>query len=125
MSFQGDGIYCRRPIQLLPLRAKEGAHYNRDQWETLLSIADTIIPSIKISRSVSTSSHYSVSPERAAKFDDDIKYIVSDYPDSHILKDYFEENASAVSLDLLKRVVGEYLHEDTRNRIGFLMKLLR
>lgn len=54
-----------------------------------------------------------------------MRRIRSDYPSASTIQEYFAENASLVSIDLLRRLINDYLSEDTKNKIGTLLTILR
>ena len=111
-------------LQLQPHKTETGI-LNREQWETLLAVADTFIPSIKVSSSKSTSLQLSISREQAIELDNGIRKVVPGYSGYEDNKDYLEESASSVSVDLLSRVIRDYLHQSTVKEIGVFLMLLK
>jgi len=99
--------------------------YSAEQWDTLVAIADTIIPSINISDSRGSLSQLTLSTKSALALEQAVRRIRPDYPSTAIVQEYFAEKASSVSLNLLKRVLYEYLPLDAKNKIGALLGILR
>jgi hypothetical protein len=121
---KAEAAFARLVVPLPPPEEKPDP-YTKDQWATLMAFADTVIPSIKVSEQPSDKNTLYITTRQYADLENDVRSVVTQgYPEDDVVKAFFAEPASAVALPLFKRVVGDLLHQDTRNKIGLLLTLL-
>jgi hypothetical protein len=97
------------------------------QWNTLMSIMDTVIPSIqRESSGLSQMKVLTIKDEEYNKAVAHIKEKVVEAPSEEALQAYFEESASAnqAFVDLLKRILMHYVKDDQRKALAFVLSAL-
>lgn len=119
--------------QLAPLAAPlppppEGEFFTPEQWQTLLSIVDTVIPTIRKEKRISNKTNEVAIADKSfnATLDHLQKTVVS-APNVDDLEDYLAEKASdnAAFIDLLKRTLILYAPEDARKGLAILLSALK
>ena len=95
------------------------------QWKTLLSLADTVIPSIRSSGDANSTK---VVPE--SQFSATVSTLASNIrdPDSvQIATRYLEESASSnpAFRDAIQRLFGSFVHQEGRNGLSFILNALK
>jgi hypothetical protein len=115
------------PLQEPP----EGEAFTSDQWLILMSIMDTVIPSIRRESVVSGGlSNLTISDE---KYNATVVQLreaavaVPDAPDAESLEKYLNEKPSdnADFQDLLKRSLVHFAREDARKGLAFILSTLK
>ncbi len=102
-----------------------------DQWQILLSIMDTVIPSIRReSRGVDALSSLSIPDEKYNAVVGELKKTAatgSDAPDETSFEEYLDEKPSenANFQDLLRRSLAYYAREDARKGLAFILSTLK
>lgn len=105
-----------------------GEVFTGDQWLILMSIMDTIIPSIRReSNKTDGVSQLTISDEKYNTTVAHLKKTITDAPDSESLDMYFDEKPSDIPdfQDLLKRSLVHFAREDARKGITFILSILR
>jgi hypothetical protein len=105
-----------------------GEAFTPEQWTTLISIMDTVIPSIRreaLSRN--NISQYTISDVEYNKTMDHLKKTVAGAPDSEALDMYLEEKPSDNPQfhELLKRTLVAYSRKDVRQNLAFILSALK
>ncbi|KAJ5902678.1 hypothetical protein N7495_003206 [Penicillium taxi] len=109
------------PIPPLP----DASFFSDAQWETLFSLTDTIIPSIRTSAKWSNNDKI-ISP---SKWDSAISRLTSLMPGpnaAETAKQYLQENVSfnPVFRAHVQRILGDNVHEEGRKGLGFILNAL-
>jgi hypothetical protein len=119
--------------QLAPLAnplpdAPAGEPFTSEQWTTLMSIMDTVIPSIRRKAASSDMlSHQSVSDVQYNAIVSDLKATLAYPPDSKSLDAFLDEKPSdnAEFQGLMKRSLLLYAREDARKGLAFILSALK
>lgn len=95
------------------------------QWKTLLSLADTMIPSVRSSGNANTTK---VVP--APQFDSAVSKLASDIPGPDSAQKatrYLEENASSnpAFRDNIQRLFGTFVHQEGRKGLSLVLNALK
>jgi hypothetical protein len=110
--------------------AAAGEPFTTDQWQILMSIMDTIIPSIRRESLASNRlSHFIIPDEKYNATVLRLKKATAagpDAPDEEILKNYLDEKPSDSHdfQDLLKRCFVHFVREDARKGLAFILSTL-
>ena len=90
-----------------------------------MAIADTVIPSIQVSSTLSNSSLRIAASEYASAVDTISKRLPAQ-TDSNLTKSFLQENPSSVPgfRELLHRILGDYVREDARKGIRVILSAL-
>jgi hypothetical protein len=96
------------------------------QWTTLMSIMDTIIPSISKDSSTDETAHKSFSAEEFNTAVDSLKVILQKEHDTKIYEEYLNRKASDESKfqNTLKHAFGKLLPESARKGMAFILSTL-
>ncbi|KAE8410218.1 hypothetical protein BDV36DRAFT_278520 [Aspergillus pseudocaelatus] len=110
------------PIPPVPTREI----FSELQWATLMSIADTVIPSI---RGPNAAKSFTAKVIPQAQFDASLSSLTANISGSDataLATRYLEENASSNPhfRPGLQRLISEYVHEEGRNGLGFILNTL-
>lgn len=97
------------------------------QWKTLLSLADTVIPSIR-SSALPKSPYIKVVPESTIK--DAVSTLASHIHDpdaTQIAEQYLDENASSNPqfVEGLRRLFANYVHDEGKSGINLILNALK
>jgi len=108
----------------------EGEAFTSDQWLILMSIMDTVIPSIRRESAVSGGlPNLTISDEKYNATVMQLKKAVAgpDAPDAESLEKYLNEKPSdnADFQDLLKRSLVHFAREDARKGLAFILTTLK
>src|ERR1700730_58107 len=101
-----------------------GEVFTSNQWQILMSIMDTIIPSIRRESSKSDGiTQLTISDETYNAAVAHLKKTVKDAPDSESLGKYLDEKPSDNPdfQDLLKRSLVHFAREDARKGLAFIL----
>lgn len=95
------------------------------QWETLMAIADTVIPSIEVT-STSSSNQNSIQTHEYAAVNEKLNKASAVNSDSGLSRKYLEENPSSLPgfKQSLKRTLGEYIRPDALKGIRVILSTL-
>jgi hypothetical protein len=123
----------QQPNILAPLAAPlpdppAGEAFTSDQWLILMSLMDTVIPSIRRESTVKDDVKQLALPDVQYNANvDRIRATLKTAPDSEILDEYFDEKASdnPEFADLLKRSLIHYAPEDARKGLAFILSALK
>jgi len=101
----------------------EESPFTEANWNTLLAIMDTVIPSISREKKTSNSNQRPISE---TEYQATVDQLVVDPPNEKDLNDYFNERASDIPAfhELLKRMLAHYTPEDSRKGLGFILSSL-
>ncbi|GIC91405.1 uncharacterized protein Aud_007848 [Aspergillus udagawae] len=124
MAEQAVTTYVPLDVPLPPI--PEGQVFSDLQWKTLLSLADTVIPSIR-STSLAKSLSTKVVPE--STFKDAVSSLASRIHDpdaTKIAEQYLEENVSTNPqfVEGLRRLFADYIHEEGKSGINLILNAL-
>jgi hypothetical protein len=108
-----------------------GEAFTSDQWQILISIMDTIIPSIRCESLASDALSHLIIPDE--QYDATVvrlkKATVAspDSPDGKSLENYLDEKPSDNTdfQDLLKRSLVHFAKEDARKGLAFILSILK
>ena len=102
----------------------EESPFTEANWNTLLAIMDTVIPSISREKKTSNSNQRPISE---TEYQATVDQLVVDPPNEKDLNDYFNERASDIPAfhELLKRMLAHYTPEDSRKGLGFILSSLK
>jgi hypothetical protein len=109
-----------------PLSPPPGGEFLTDsQWNTLMAIADTVIPSIGVSSHPSPHGLAIDSTEYATAVET-LKALIPEIGDRNLAQRYLEERPSALPgfKEFLHRVLGQYTREDARKGLRMLLSAL-
>ncbi|GMG11528.1 unnamed protein product [Aspergillus oryzae] len=117
--------YTPLEVPIPPVPTKE--IFSELQWATLMSIADTVIPSI---RGPNAPKSFTTKVIPQAQFDASLSSLTASIPGSDatsLATQYLEENASSNPRFRpgLQRLISEYVHEEGRNGLGFILNTLK
>jgi hypothetical protein len=123
----------QQTAQLAPLAnplpdAPAGEPFTSEQWTTLMSIMDTVIPSIRREAAPSnTLSHQSISDVQYNAIVGGLETTLAHPPDGKSLDTFLDEKPSdnAEFQDLLKRSLLLYAREDARKGLAFILSALK
>lgn len=104
----------------------DGQVLSEPQWTTLMAIADTVIPSIKVSSTLSNRS-LCIAPAEYASAHETITQRLPAQTDSDLTQRYLEESASSLPgfKEVLQRTLGDYTREDARKGIRVILSALK
>lgn len=108
-----------------------GEAFTSDQWQILMSIMDTIIPSIRRESLASNGlSHLTIPDEKYNATVVRLKKATAagpDVPDGESLENYLDEKPSDSRdfQDLLKRSLIYFVREDARKSLAFILSTLK
>jgi hypothetical protein len=108
--------------------APTDALYTDEQWATLMSIMDTVIPSIRReSTTTNQISQLNISDVEYGSTIDHIQKSVASTPSSESLDKYFDERPSDYPefKDAMNRMLSFYVREDRRKGLGFILSALK
>jgi len=108
-----------------------GEAFTSDQWQILMSIMDTIIPSIRRESLASDVLSHLIIPNE--QYDATVARLKRatvtgpDSPDGLSVENYLDENASDNPdfQDLLKRTLVHFAREDARKGLAFILSILK
>ncbi|KAI9043945.1 putative long chain fatty alcohol oxidase [Aspergillus affinis] len=115
--------YTPLEVSLPPVSSKE--IFSELQWTTLLSIADTVIPSIR-GPTASSASAKIIPQSRLNATIETLARSIHDPDASTLAMQYLEENASSnvQFRDTLQRLFADYVNEQGRNGLSFILNTL-
>ena len=104
----------------------DGQVLTESQWTTLMAIADTVIPSIQVSSTLSNRSLY-IAPAKYASTHETITQRLPAQTDPDLTQRFLEENASSLPgfKEVLQRILGDYTREDARKGIRVILSALK
>jgi hypothetical protein len=102
-----------------------GEYFTPAQWETLLALMDTVIPSIR--RTEDKPFQVTVSDTTYEAAVEHLKKNVVGAPDREALDRYLDERASEIPefQDLLKRTLIHYARDDAKKALAGLLSALK
>lgn len=103
----------------------DGQVLTQSQWNTLMAIADTVIPSIEVPSTLSNSSLCITASDYTSAVET-ISKRLPPQTDSNLTQRFLQENASSVPgfRELLQRTLGDYVREDARKGIRVILSAL-
>lgn len=108
--------------------APEGEVFTPEQWRTLLSIADAIIPSVSPKSAANESDQLPIpEPEYTVAKDQIQSTTFAASVESNLASKYLGESASSIPgfKEALRRTFGHYVHEEGRKGITFILSALK
>ena len=110
---------------LPPVVQLDGEPLNEGQWETLLAIVDTFIPSIEVGTHLSQSA-LTVTREEYDTTYTELSRLVDPRAPAGIAKAYMEERASQAPMmkPLMHRLVADYVRKAERDAISMILTTL-
>ncbi|KAL8711186.1 MAG: hypothetical protein Q9220_004331 [cf. Caloplaca sp. 1 TL-2023] len=103
----------------------EGDVLTSSQWDTLLAIADTIVPAVEVSPTTSLNA-LSIKPSELTEAVQQIRRNLPANAGADVTQNFLAEKASSVSgfKDLVQRTFGEYMREDALKGIRVILSTL-
>jgi hypothetical protein len=100
--------------------------FTEAQWTTLMSIMDTIIPSIQIDTNTNQTDHQSIPQKEFEAAVDSLKKTVDEKRDTRIFEEYLNKKASDEPKfqNTLKHAFGKLLPEANRKGMAFILSTL-
>ncbi|KAJ5666589.1 hypothetical protein N7462_010998 [Penicillium macrosclerotiorum] len=119
-------VFTYKPLEVPLPPAPDLTFFSEAQWTTLFSLADAIVPSIRTSATVKSSTDKVIS---TADWDSAISKLSSLIPGPDAAKvaaGYLEEDASSnpAFRACVERILGDYVHEEGKNGFGLIMNAL-
>ncbi|KAB8074210.1 hypothetical protein BDV29DRAFT_173951 [Aspergillus leporis] len=116
--------YIPLDVPVPPVPNKE--IFSELQWATLMSIADTVIPSIRGPSAPKSSSAKVITQSQYDAVLSSLTAKISQPDAATLATQYLEENASSNPLfrPALQRLISEYVHEEGRNGLRFILNAL-
>jgi hypothetical protein len=117
--------YIPLDVPVPPVPNKE--IFSELQWATLMSIADTVIPSIRGPSAPKSSSAKVITQSQYDAVLSSLTAKISQPDAATLATQYLEENASSNPLfrPALQRLISEYVHEEGRNGLRFILNALK
>ena len=105
-----------------------GEPFTSDQWQMLMSLMDTVIPSIRRESTANDELKQLALPDMQYNAHvDRLKAIVKTLPNAESLDEYFDERVSDNPdfTDLLKRSLVQFAPADARKGLAFILSALK
>lgn len=111
------------PVPPLP----EDDVFTELQWKTLLSLADAVIPSIAAAGAAKSPNQKTVPSAEIESALSTLQETIEGPNAGRLARQYLEESASSVPLfkESLHRVFGQYIYQEARKGVGFLLTALK
>ncbi|KAI5305715.1 hypothetical protein KEM56_003526 [Ascosphaera pollenicola] len=96
------------------------------QWQTLLALADTVIPSIQPKKSARRSKHFVVDDKQYQAITGEVRASISHQTDKDLIKDYFGECPSSVPAfeEAIRRQLCLWTPKDNLNQLTMVLTAL-
>ncbi|KAL1967422.1 hypothetical protein VTN77DRAFT_3207 [Rasamsonia byssochlamydoides] len=110
------------PLPPLP----EADIFTELQWKTLLSLADTVIPSITSQDAAKSPNQKTISTAEMESALATLKDAIEGPDAGNLAGQYLEENASSIPQfkESLHRILGQYVPQEGKNGLGFILTAL-